>query len=1784
MEVGFASKVSKWTARSLTRFSVQSDWLSANCRVRLNAASVDAQEVHIAVGKHWFVDQVKLVDTPDSDIRAEFFERGNESEPVTDVVVSWQRKRSSISLELEVAAHRPLETNANRFRLFTQRLLAIPNADQIDNYVIEPSASYQVEVGAGLLLFQLQPLDLPFWQQQLLKDQARNWIFQGLRNSIPPIFLVAKRGSYNGQLTALVTSDPKSVGSSSRLPASIHYRLHIEPISNPVDSIVLAIPEGMPETPMIWSIESGLDSSSEPIVSQRNAEGELAYLRLPAARDSAFSISCKLETHKLGTQGNATEVNLPIIGLPEATSCDTTLMLRQTQARLRTSSNIELLPLNYLENDNLLLQALGADNIVDLSAFMVVRLDGKKPHSIAVSADTPRLMPGMVWSENVEHFIDSRTSRSHVLRWIVQLAGPTDFEVSLPAGWRVLHTAVNGKPLRVEQVTGQPLTIPIRERQWAKIELRCASSVGKTSWLKAEKFERPSVNLSTRLASCVVHVPPTCVAIQEVFRPRRGGKLMDRINPRQWWSWLMPNTLSEARNDAQPPGWSSVELVSSDSRDSEIWLVDRSALAGVAMGFSIAMTMVLFVVFRVIGRLTWGVYGIALVSLILLPSSLVGPIQLFLLSATMASLLRVFQIVFLIRRDSSQQRNRFPSRSSFLRATGLGIACILCSQLHAQQSSASAEPVHTDRIGETEHKLFGILVPVAADGSVSGEYAYIPSELDQLLSSSKGQTSATPGPRLLSAGYTLRTSSTTTNDRRFAQFLAAEYRVVIDQPYGELRLPIRREELPLSRVEVNGQSDYELVVQERDSLRFNPAMPGEYSLKLVFNPACELDENGRAQLQAQIPRVPSATINVIFDASTDVDLVTRGRQLKFENMITATLGPTDRIACSWRTASTSSTTVRPVRAASRLWINTRSDQLVAAGILQIENPAGLSNPFRIIIDENWEPIGSFWGDVELISSESNRIGNRRAYQVRFRRDVDISSTATAAVRLLMAPRLRGPTTTLPAPFLALERTGPSVDRTLTWSADDRPQWRLDGLSVWPEITTAASGDWQELQLATHSTSYRVPMGNEGLNIRRLPTPDRAVVSEVTRVHLSFPESRLVYSVKGKQPFAHESSLRLEIPKNSRIEYVRANDVPAEFEILVQATRELLVVSHPTDSEVYSIDLELSFPTWLSSPSRTRSERLARVLLLDANVESSVVRVLRTAGLQCDLSSALGTSASQESLALESVVARPFDLLVNLEAVVGQIDLKDGFRESAYLPLEFQLSRRQDVDAAQGVLYLERTEDNWIGKLEAEWGTSEEPLDFLFFEIPASIRESIDTGNLPRRFIPTGDPQRVTLCLIPPAPVQGKTRVELKFPLASAVSQQTLTIPYIQLLSLQQDQVESPIIALPRADHRQGLSWDAAGGTLPDDWIDPLHPEQQTAFSYMRPLVEEMQLAWERNKPGRERSEILYTNLQLQSVTAEHAVGQVEYWIQPDGQREVKLEVPQDAVVIAASVGDRLASTAQVSDGVLSVLLQPNYLPVVVRVNLRWNLDGSQPQINLPRLDSAGSLHTLQVDESQERTLSIEDSYVNQSARVAEIWAKILGDALVTATGFGLPEREAWLAGWHPNILGLSRNVQVSSLNRVLDSGNPTQQSPIVGIDVFWETTCERLQVDPARVDEKIKDSFGYQRSNNRDLAVRLLNQESIKLRQRDSSGASMSQLSAAGLVLLVVVLTMRFASDARLTYVQLMSAFPWVYWLQLGILTWILLPTYWPALVLMLTAIALAFGQYFDYRRTSHLR
>ena len=269
-------------------------------------------------------------------------------------------------------------------------------------------------------------------------------------------------------------------------------------------------------------------------------------------------------------------------------------------------------------------------------------------------------------------------------------------------------------------------------------------------------------------------------------------------------------------------------------------------------------------------------------------------------------------------------------------------------------------------------------------------------------------------------------------------------------------------------------------------------------------------------------------------------------------------------------------------------------------------------------------------------------------------------------------------------------------------------------------------------------------------------------------------------------------------------------------------------------------------------------------------------------------------------------------------------------------------------------------------------------------------------------------------------------------------------------------------------------------------------------------------------------------------------------------------------------------------------------------------------------------------------LAIADS---QHTRLLQRWGQVILETWPKANNRPPRQTQAWLLAWHPRVLGLDDAQALDALlptERLQElNANYSSEPTSFNASELWQRlwlqsklreASQTRMSNAAAADEHVVDApapdtratgepsdsnpiptdqlqlqarreflsskrasrqlLSYADMRNGSSDGTSLAEESpvvLELEEPSTQTSWSAQLSAAGLLASAALLVLWLASRFATTYMRLLSAQPWIYWLQLAALSWFLLPTSWPSWILVLTAVIMFTSQTVENRRRNRL-
>lgn len=1812
----------RWSASTLTRLTIQQDWIAATTNLKLNCSGLRSNELRLRIGKGWFIDDVTV---EPSENRVSIQLPDGEAQ---DAILTWDRLQDEMSINLQIVAHLPRETDVEQFNLSAPRVATVVGGDQFDLYAIEQTGRLRIQPDPLLLRLQVRGADIAPWQMQLLTQLNASQLYRGFDEHLPPLSLHRASGTY--------AANVKSIVRSLNGQLQMTHTVEVEPTAGPIDfaSCLLSVPANV--TMPVWRVLQEVDGeqmelTKATVTANRNeadARGETRFdFQLAESTATRFVLQCEL----LVPFDGVGPANLPLVTTSVAT--DTWLIVPRHFALPQSIAGLVALPSSICCEAGALAENLGED----ANSMAAYRYDPTLVSSVELRPASRVAHGGAwVWSTATDHWLYSDGRVTHQSQWEVFAPENMTFLIDLPTGWVVNRVTVDGVAVTVNQPLDSsqlPIAIPKGER--VNLLVQSLSLVNEPSWYGAFELPKPSCAIPSLESSEWLWLQPGRLAFSELSQ--RGPRSMsERLLPVNWWRWLSPAVRVEANESderladgvwrriaiaANVPASSKApmqfvgassgvtgssaglvdpagDVATAPTMVARVQTIDRSSLCAICIAVLLAGAGWCYVVLGNRPVLWWMALTAAVAVELMVSVPYVMFAQVALLCLVCGGLARLVRIVTTTRYSRSGQNSRRGStvvRSSAVASSCLLLACC-ATRGDAQEMRARTEKSPT---------VYGVLIPLNEDGELSAKHVFVPNKLMNLLDRSKTADAEDLSPQILNAKYMLKLRSDTSLTTSYVQEFSVDFDVLFNSTDFALRLPFLKSQLQLLRGSVSGQEIYigQRLVQTADEIAFRPAEVGRVRLRLQMIPAAT-EANGRSAIDVAIPRIASSTLEVLAGDAMDVEVKALGavRRLTTSSW-TAELGPSDTLRVNWPTRTQRLPSSSQTQTQSDTWLHLHEGNVVADCQLRVSGATALPKQVHVIVDAAWEPVGSQWQDARLVSSELSAVGSRRIYTV----DRD-AFDERMVIRALMVPRNTETSGSLSIPFFALQENL-SVSRTLALSSVGRARWRLVGNEFWSRLTSSATEMGWDSSKPAIADAWRVPTGSLNGTLQRIAVPPKPIVDEKCELQLLSTATQLNYRADWSQA-SDEQVVKFELPKVAKVESVLVNGAAAEYQLSQAGERRYLLVRVARNAvEIRSIQIQLS-------SERLKSDAaLPRILLQDVAVSASQYQVSCGSELICKLRD-VESDDLQQRLNFSLPVQDSTLMLSTLTAPVGVAELGNRFRDSVYLPGSIEIKNRKPVKLVANVMALSRSEMGWRATVEALL-ESDDGVSFVFFDVPSTIRDLIESTGSPFRVSAAGGAGRSTLCLLPRLGDDGKSRVSFTFRLSALGSSQSLAIPDVAFMGARGAR---PVLALPKTIDEQPVQWSRAGRRLGADWLAKSGVALKSDDFVCFELSDvQQQTSWRPAQLDGKPAEVLFQWATIDQDAQGNVTGVINYWIDPNNHLDVAAVIPASAELIGVQSGSSGAVWHRDDKQKVRILMQPSYLPVHVRLLLKWKgtreLSTTQRafELEMPTLEAAGTkrmaiavdgeavlrgLRGEQVDAPESRAaLEIEADQFEEM--LAERWSKLLLKALPVVSDLSGEELSSWIRNWSPSVATLAR-TQVIPASADANGTETDVERETVGefwdwyVDQLSDFEFEGMSALPLSAEmQAISSKLGLKPSEvvqtvaalasdakwyvldlpaDDELAMLVL-VEPLDEQQSWSMALPLIGLlvGSAGLWLAMLRLRGRAA--------ELVAQQPWLYWVLLSVLCWILLPSVLPSIVIGLCALGMTISQLATSRR-----
>lgn len=1681
---------SQWEVRTLTKIAVHSAWISADCHLRLVAHKPGSNQVTLNIGNGWFVDSV-VSNGESSPVTFELTARAGGGNGLT---LHWDAADQNMEIDLNVAAHNPSKTDSDIIRLPASQLINLPGSDQDDAYIVDASGQFQPQISPELLQLRQSEADLLHWQRAWLPRMTDAWIFRGIDGRVPPLMMRRMRGNYTARHTT--TIHPTVDGTR------ILHHISCQPVSGSIGRVIISMPVAAEGSLSAWSLvrpaaDAPLVGSpvTSSIVSSTSAE-TLYEVVLPSAVTHAFALEAELNFPE-----SAERITVPLPSVPQSVGQEGLIVMPEDFDFVDDLSGLEILPARECCSEN----ELARDFSQQLDRLVACRYDPSELSSIELRTRATENRVAWCWQQSSNHWQSSSGKAWHETAWLFMVPEAQSVAISIPHHWTIRSLAVERKHVEIPaSLSSKRFLVELPAGNAIAVRLACHSERDRTGWLDRLFFAEPILNVQVLSREQRTWISPAKISVASLFVSSEQDGLMKRLQPKSWWRWMLPDPWNLDNANGQPVqaalnpplplesnlptdasasshkpnfedlnvhagGWTLVPsaatlprctFISPDTKAAideflTCWIVDRSAMGAFALAVVLVVTLGLHAILGTSLFKWWTLLIFTTIATIAVPEWLLPFAQLFFLALVTAGVARLVRTIVKIPASASRAASTRRGSTVSLRHASrfLWILCFL-----SWSSSASAQ-VSTEPQKLPRPEIFSVLVPIQDDGQLSGDYVYVPNRLHRMLENSKQQLASSSSARIEAVLYALQISSASLERSTVSDF-TLELAIEVVSEDKTFRFPLLSSEVQLLRGFVNGQ---ELFVggslrQEAGYIVWRAPDIGRYKLRLNLLPKAIRESDSRAQLAIHIPRLAISHLEIRAESTKEIEVAAIGKVRRDSSTsLAANLGPTDELNVNWPLRFPRQPLHGVPQVFADSWIHIQHQHVSALCQLRITGANSLDRLVHAECDSSWEPVGNDWKDAVVLSSSIIPGTSKRSYEL-MRTTLGNDS---AVIRVLMLPKATEGHSPISIPSLSL-RESPALTRTLAYSVLERPGWMLAGTEKWqplPDIGQAVAY-WSGAQLSEQPTMLRVPLGTISAALIPQPVSSLPTVDEQTSVYLRLPESTLEYAARWQPSPENPSAIRLRIPVGYRVISVRVNEHPIRHSLIQDTQYNRLIAFQDTArGGLQVIKVELKFPSHLE-----RAMLLPRVVLEDAAVATSSYRLIRSAELACTLEPVEGGG-----LDLKAFQDRARPLFPDLDYLVGETKLAANVQQSVALPLSTVLRRAKTTVRASSVLKMIRQESGWLAQLECEIDTPDRGLDTFLIDIPVEMRDRYKTTT-PSMTLPSAETGRVTLCIVPPAPTNGKTRITVAATQPSTGASQSILIPDMRLISANSPR---PALALPNEVDRENIRWNKIGRSLANirelQWFDA------KGYSLFEYSSDQRQISWRAIGQPTSKPRVLLCRSSVAAQQDQSCSGSLEFWIEPRNQNYLNLTMPEDCELLGVMLGDDVANWHRLDGHQIQILMQPSYLPIRMRLLVRWDLKtdremtaASEFGLAFPLLDAVreaphliefralSGAHFAHPAQSKEIALSAAlDATCNT-------WRAMLNSSFPMAANRPPAELAGWLAHWNPRMMGIDSVAPARVSATAVDADPSVFASPgSDGADNwtlsdFWQAYVNRL--------------------------------------------------------------------------------------------------------------------------------
>ncbi|MCA9190350.1 MAG: hypothetical protein KDB03_01255 [Planctomycetales bacterium] len=1758
-------------AETLTKLSVQPMSISASTRLRLVGSSLQSNRMRILINAGWFLEQSDLLSSSADGVTLQIIESAPGSEHQSEILLQWDGQQQQIDAELDLLAHRVQvnSDNSSPLDLMAPRPITFFGGTQEDFYTVEPSSNYEVLVTSELINQQRLVSDLPSWQLPLLPNQANRWYFQGTGSSLPPVKLVASAGTFSTQLFAVLRSQPDNK------QLEIEYSILCEPRSGALDSLAFQIVGLVDPGQLEWRLDDAVQLRVDPnatrALNAASKNSHIVNLMFPAPLVQRFRITCRM---LIQLEEAEARFSLPSVVPIQTSNSELVLATPKNLDLVQGSEIVEIIEAESAE------KALNESNLAWESGGYILHLrPDHLPQLTFERSSSPQKNSGWAWGENLQHWIFTDGTQLHTGRWEIEGSSPST-QFIIPPGWQLQSVKLDGRESDYEIEGDGQLAITTPDLHRHVLELVLKSHSAPVQIISSLEVHSPQIALPVLHRSEDIRLPPSHVPWIPLLKSGVSYRLIDRLLPSRCWKLIAPDPVVEmeqmqtGRNQMESNEYLHSQVKNSADNSIHaaitVWVIARTFVSCVAIGLVVLVGVICWWIGDS-SPYRWCLLHFSIAAwTVLAPASNVPMLQLALLGVGLATLIKLVCLVLQSHHSRNDKSRQGSTVAGWLKSNGVtSVAVLICS--FVLSSPAWAVPQVESTTTEVSDRIFGVLIPLDDEGQVDGDYVYIPSQLRQLLNDTPNNSLSDRSPKILNVDYTLRSRQTTID-------LSAEFRLQVSVPQSEIRLSFLSDELRLSQGFVNGQEIFvgNRLRQESEAVVFQSLEAGIVRLRLDFNVLrtnLSFDENS---FSVRIPRVASAQIRLVGFANDPKVNSHSALQRNVSGDLQAELGPRDILQASWRSNSIGAISASNYSVISNAWVHVAGNQVVSQTQLDIRRANTLPDVLHLFIENGWEPIGTQLGDATIIETEQIPVGNRRMYAIKKPHD-----QSDVSISVLLTPIEGTSLVGLSIPFLGLLETSTlTQNRFLTLSSDVHALWKVTGIDRWLPALANEHISWRRGELGDNSTTLRVPSGSITTRLQPL-VPVRPFAAESCEMHIYSNELRIKY-VTDLFSDVPGQPLSLQIPKACSLTNVTVNGHTAVYSIIERSEVRIAEIGQNEITPRQQIRVELNVPIL-----DVQSLKLPRVILRGYRIEDSVLSVYAHHAVDV-IAEVAGDSEFQAGISEINQRHR----LESLEYLVGQWQQIDNALGTTpefpmFYPIDFSMRESKLDLAGTAITTMDRDSQGWLGSYSLSTENMGGAINYLFFEIPSSLRDNL-VLNSRTRILPLGDSEKSLLCVAIES--SDALQLDMHFRLPAVVySAQTISPPFIRPIS---DISVQNFISFPRMLDSQEIEWSYAATQVDASQLGESASRTSEDRTVYRFSDRHTLASWSQQSQKTTPITIQFAHINLKQQNEDAGItGEVRLWLEPKGNTSLEFQLPRNCAFVGAEIDSLpVAAHFDTKSEKYRILLRPNYLPLNFRLLLNWPLDSKAETfgIRLPQFPDVNTVENLtiaiQSDKWHLDGSMMSGSTISQAA--VRKWCEILSKTFPILQSRSETELSAWFAAWHPDHVGLDSNAAIGEINSL--SWLDESAAPPQTVTECWNSLANQIGImaeDSAGEDStRIGQLLVSNEIEVLPTSVSLQVESLINLRETKRVVYKWHQYTAAGLLLIAMVLAFNVADAWGAWALNFFQQHFWAYWLFLSLAMWLVLPVTWPGLGVLVLGGWILISQWNERRiRAKHL-